>query len=121
MFSVSVKRSLLVTLFLALTIFVLSAPVDAASVTPSKQLYAVGEPIVISFADFPGHTSDWITIVPVGATNTAWGHWRYTQGGKSGSINFNGQSAGEYEARGYFNYSGTGSYVIQASARFSVR
>jgi hypothetical protein len=52
-FSVSVKRSLLVTLFLALTIFVLSAPVDAATVTPSKQLYAAGEPIIVSFADFP--------------------------------------------------------------------
>ena len=93
MFSVSLKRSLLVTLFLALTVFILSTPVDAAaSVTPSKQLYAAGEPIVVSFADFPGYTSDWITIVPVGAPNTAWGHWRYTQGGKSGSINFNGQS-----------------------------
>ena len=122
MFSVSLKRSLLVTLFLALTVFILSTPVDAAaSVTPSKQLYAAGEPIVVSFADFPGYTSDWITIVPAGAPNTAWGHWRYTQGGKSGSINFNGQSPGEYEARGYFNYAGTGSYVIQAMARFSVR
>jgi hypothetical protein len=121
MLSVSVKRSLLITLFLALTVFALSAQVDAATVTPSKQIYAAGEPIVVSFADFPGYTSDWITIVPVGAPNTAWGHWRYTQGGKSGSINFNGQSPGEYEARGYFNYSGTGSYVIQARSPFSVR
>jgi len=118
---ITIKRPLLVALFLALTLFFLSAPADAASVTPSKQVYAAGEPIDVSFADFPGYTSDWINIVPVGAPNTAWGHWRYTHGGKSGSINFNGQSPGDYEARGYFNYAGTGSYVIQARARFSVR
>ena len=115
------NRPLLFSVFLALVILFVAATADAASVITSKPAFAAGEPIVVQFADFPGHSSDWINVVPAGSPATAWGDWKYTQGTQSGFMNFNGQPSGDYEVRGYFNYSGTGSYAIQARYRFSVR
>lgn len=121
MLGLSFKRSFVVSLLVVLAVLSFAATVDAASVAPSKPVFAAGEPIVIQFADFPGYTSDWINIVPVGAPATAWGDWKYTQGAQKGFMNFAGQRPGDYEVRGYFNYSGTGSYEIRTSYRFSVR
>lgn len=60
-----------------------------------------GERITVHFANLPGESGDWITIVAPGTPDTSWGSWSYTDGKPDGTVVLPGQPAGEWELRAY--------------------
>lgn len=81
-----------------------------------KNVFNPGERIVIEFKNFPGNSSDWINIVPIGSGDGIPGTWQYTNGKKDGQVSLDPQAAGEYEARGFYN----NSYKVEYRHRFRV-
>ena len=77
------------------------------------------QPIDIDFEGMPGFGTDWITIVPMGASDSTNGNYVHLDGAKSGRRQFSGQSAGDYEVRAYFNWPAVG-YVVQHRLPFRV-
>ena len=55
--------------------------------------------IEIEFEGMPGFGTDWITIVPMGASDSTNGNYVHLDGARSGRRQFSGQSAGDYEVR----------------------
>ena len=51
----------------ASTTFFLYPPSTEASITTSKKIYKVGEPIEVSWADAPGMKWDWMSVFPAGS------------------------------------------------------
>ena len=91
------------------------------SVVLDKASYSPGEAIAVSFAGFPGTSSDWIAISRVTDADNVFMAWTYTDGGTDGSVQFAlNLPAGDYEARGYFDWLVTQDYVVQARAPFTV-
>lgn len=106
--------------------FTTAATATTPTVAVSKGAYSPGAPIVITIGNASGNSRDWIGLYALGAADTAYLQWLYTDGtqvGTAGIINGtvtfpNGlPNAGNYEARLFFN----GSYVRQASAPFTVQ
>lgn len=99
---------------------------DAAAspmVTTERAVYALGEAVVVRFSGFPGNATDWVTIVPVANADEDYDtdRWSYTDGQVTGSLTFDGlDTAGDYEARGYFDWSGVGGYTVRSRQRFTV-
>lgn len=91
----------------------------AASLS-TKSKYAPSETIIVNYFGFPGTASDWITIVPAGTPDNQYKEWHYTNGQPNRTMSFSGLEPGAYEVRGYFNWSGTQSYTVQARHRFIV-
>lgn len=87
-------------------------------VKTQKDVYAPNEAIVVDFSGFPGDPKDWITVSPVGMKDgDTMGNWQYLGSKQSGSLTFGGIStAGEYEARAYFN----NDYTVRARYRFRI-
>ena len=97
------------------------------SVVTSKSVYAVDETIVVYFANAVGNWGDWVAFFLPGTPSNVNTYnniqWMYTDGTHSGTdgifdgtLNFNGLSAGSYQARLHF-YDG---YTIEASCDFTV-
>lgn len=108
----------------ASTRFVVS---DATLVVSGALL--TGTPVDLTYSGFPGSgaSGDWVTIAPAGASESSYSCWSWTDG-ESGTVRLSSCSltAGEYEARAYFNWTGLGSgnqmrYQVRALTRFSVR
>jgi hypothetical protein len=106
--------------------FTPTTPPPAATATTSKGTYNPGEAIVVNFSNASGSAHDWIGLYPVGAPNTGYLQWFYTDGTQvgtagitSGSVTFPSGLAnvGSYEARLFFNRS----YALQASVAFAVQ
>lgn len=114
--------SLLVLLLSGATFLAAPAMADSnsAAVKTQKLAYPPNQGIEVEFSGFPGNQSDWITIVPANAADNTYQEWFYTSGKSSGTHTFKGFPAGDYEVRGYFNWS-AGGYNVQARSRFSVR
>ena len=113
-------QGFLMTILLILTIVV--QPATAASepiAETQKSNYAPNEPIVVEYSNFPGNKSDWITVVPSDFADNKYAQWFYTQGSRSGSYRFNGLTVGDYQVRGYFNWS-RGGYNVQTRSSFTV-
>lgn len=117
----TVVRRVLGGLALGLLLAVLGVPESqaAGSLRTPRQTYAPNEGIVVEYSGFPGNNTDWITVVQASAPTDTYAEWFYTNGKTGGSMTFKGLPAGEYEARGYFNWS-TGGYTVQARHRFTV-
>ncbi|MBD2703946.1 hypothetical protein IC229_25095 [Spirosoma sp. BT702] len=79
----------------------------AQSVSLSKSIYPPGEQIFVNYSGFPGNNRDWISIAQPGSADDKYIVWAYTNGNRSGTMNFNGLSYGNYEIRGYYNNEGT--------------
>ena len=88
-------------------------------VATQKTTYAPSEPILVNYANLPGNSGDWITIVPANAPDNSYEEWFYTDGQRSGSRQFKGLAAGSYEVRVYHNWP-NGGYVVQDRYRFTV-
>jgi hypothetical protein len=89
-----------------LTVWILLAMLsraDAQSVSPSKNIFAPYEVIVVRYAGFPGNARDWIGIAAKGLADDKYTIWKYTDGGASGSVTLDGLPYGEYEVRAYFD------------------
>lgn len=91
----------------------------SASVRTQKQVYKPNESIFVEYHEFPGNRTDWITIVPAGASDRTYREWHYTQGRRSGVLAFKGLPAGNYEARAYFNWGREG-YTVRSRHSFQV-
>jgi len=92
--------------------------IQAATITTQQNNYNAGQAIVVTVSAMNGANNDWIGIYPAGSNND-WGNvvsWKYTLGVVNGNITLNGVSAGNYEARAFFN----NSFNLEASTSFSV-
>lgn len=110
------KKILSVALFVMLALAGL--PALAASAHGGKYLSVPtdtvsGDSVVVSWKGTPGNAQDWVTVVKKGAADTEWGQWTYTAGKKDGSFKATGLTAGDYEARLYFDYPNGGFKVIE--------
>jgi hypothetical protein len=96
-------------------LFVSSAwhPAWAQSITSNKARYAPNESIQIEYTGFPGNSQDWLTLVRKDAPPNTYGEWFYTQGKKTGSYQFKGLAAGDYQVRAYLNWP-SGGFDIRA-------
>lgn len=107
-----------------------SATLPAPIVTPDyssqpfvytdKDVYAAGETVVVFWDGTPGNATDWVNVVPAGAPPEEWGQFAYTNGQVYGSMEFHGLTAGQYEARVFYNYP-DGGFVPQATYSFTVQ
>jgi hypothetical protein len=110
-----------IVLLIIVTFFFQPSPVGGAPiVNTDKDIYNSGEMIKVNFSNAPGHTRDWICIVPVGSPDTEGGDYKHMPNGLSqGVLTFDPRSPGKYEVRAYYNYSRNG-YVVSARYGFSV-
>jgi len=86
----------------------------------SAEVVTTGSPFVLSWSNTPGNQKDWVTVVPVGTPDDLWGQWTYTKGKSSGSFTLSGLSAGDYEARLYYNWP-AGKFKVIERLRFTVK
>jgi hypothetical protein len=86
------------------------------TVSLTKTVYAPGEKIVVNYSGFPGNSRDWISIADPTSADDKYILWQYTNGNRSGTMEFDGRPSGEYEIRGYYNNEG----IIRARLRFRV-
>ncbi len=93
-----------------------TCPTAAPRIEMSKANYAANEAIFVRYYDLPGNATDWIGIFSPGAANTADLQYLYSNGAKSGTMQFAGRAAGNYEARLFFN----DSYTLQKKTSFTV-
>lgn len=94
---------------------------EVPTIKTDQEIYRIGEDIVLSWSFFPGNSTDWITIVPIHYPSNKYDIWWYTSGATSGKKVQEGTlPSGEYELRGYFDWSGTGSYEIKTRHRFTI-
>lgn len=89
---------------------------NSQSVSLSKNIYAPGEKITVSYSGFQGSSRDWISIAQPGSADDKYLYWQYTGGATSGTLTFDGIAYGDYEIRGYFNNEG----IIRARMPFKV-
>lgn len=89
-------------------------------ISTNKTIYQASESILVNYANLPGNSGDWITIVPSSAPDDSYNEWFYTEGQRSGSRQFNGLTPGNYEVRVYYNWP-DGGYVVQDRYAFTVR
>ena len=73
---------------------------DVASIEVStdKAIYSPGERVLVNFRNSPGNQNDWITIVPIETPDGQWKQWYWLKN-KSGSLEFSGLPAGQFEVR----------------------
>lgn len=85
-----------------------------------RNTYSRSEGITVTWSGLPGNSHDWITLVPVGTSDSTYGEWFYTDGRRSGSHTFAAQEPGDYEIRVYFNWP-DGGYVVQKRIKIKVK
>lgn len=85
-----------------------------------RNTYTSGQGITITWSGLPGNSHDWMTLVPVGTSDSTYGEWFYTEGRRSGSHTFGPQEPGDYEVRVYFNWP-DGGYVVQKRIKIKVK
>lgn len=67
-----------------------------------KDVFEEGEPIRVEYSGLPGRYRDWITLIDASKPDKAYGQRFYIN--KSGLVEFDGMSPGEYEIRAVYNY-----------------
>ncbi len=88
--------------------------------TPSMSVYMTGSTVSIAYDGFPASGSDWISIAEAGTPATSLVQYLYLPASVSGTVTFSGLPVGNYEARAYYDWSGTLSTTIQQTATFSI-
>ena len=107
---------LILMTFICQTVNALAKPI----VYTDKDIYKVGESIIVSFSESPGINSDWMCIVTAGSPDDEAGEYKYMpQGLAQGVLIFDAPQPGKYEARVYYNYRRNG-YVVSARYSFHV-
>ena len=106
------------TFFIVSLLFVM---LNGATIETDKELYDHGNgdiAIHVSFTEMQGTAQDWVGIYPAGASyefeNVV--AWKWTGGDINGSLDFNLLTAGNYDARAFYN----NSLTKQAEYTFSV-
>lgn len=88
-------------------------------ISTDKDTYNYGDRIRVHYFNAPGHSRDWICIVPVGSRNTDAGDYQYIPRRGNGELVFTSPRPGHYEARAFYRYS-PGRYRITARYKFTV-
>ncbi len=88
------------------------SPVVEIVTTPVQ----AGKAITVRYRNLPGNATDWAGIYASGAADTTYLQYFYTSGATSGTLTFNGLTAGSYEARLFVN----DSYERVARVAFTV-
>lgn len=114
----SARTMLRIALVAAMLAFVTGSAV-AQTVRTTKAVFSPNEPIVLEYSGLPGNAQDWTTVVKRGERDDTYGQWAFTGGKRSGTMEFQGEAAGEYEVRLYFDWP-AGGYNVQARYPFSV-
>ena len=89
------------------------------SIQTDKSEYTTEEEVHITFEHMFGDVQDWIAIYPKGSSND-WENvksWTFTNGEKSGQVNFAVPPVGQYEVRAFFK----NSYVLETQYAFTVK
>jgi len=89
------------------------------SVQIDKNEYITEEKIHITFEHMFGNLQDWIAIYPKGSSND-WENvvtWSFTNGDKSGQLNFDVPPVGQYEVRAFFK----NAYRLESNVSFTVK
>ncbi|MBD1583452.1 endonuclease/exonuclease/phosphatase family protein [Pseudoalteromonas sp. S16_S37] len=90
------------------------------TISASKTVYGVNEPIVANFSNAPGNAKDWIGIYHKGSPSDGSVYsidWQYINGQTSGSRTFAGLAAGEYLLRVFAD----NGYTLLAQTSFVVQ
>lgn len=85
----------------------------------NKDTYDHDERIRVQYFNAPGHSRDWICIVPEGSRNTYAGDYQYIPRRGEGVLTFRSPGPGRYEARAFYRYS-PGRYRITARYNFTI-
>ena len=96
------------------------AEVNTPQLYTGKNVYKVGEPIVVVFKNLPGFNADWIGIYGAKAYHAnEYIEWKYTKGLKEGTMTFTSPryGAGDYMFRVYEN---NGYKLLAQSVAFKV-
>lgn len=96
------------------------ADVNTPQLYTEKNVYKVGEPIVVAFKNLPGFKADWIGIYGAKAYHAnEYIEWKYTNGLKEGTMTFTSPryGAGDYMFRVYEN---NGYKLLAQSVAFKV-
>jgi len=64
--------------------------------------YFVGDDVIVSFANFAGNETDWVSIYGVDDPDIRYLSRRFTRGATSGTFVFHSLPAGLYDVRGFF-------------------
>lgn len=92
-----------------------------ASVKANKKTYKLYEDIQVTYKNFPGTSSDYISLALITASAKNHYTYQYTGGQKNGTVTFSGgiRHPGEYEVRAHTEYS-KGSYDYTAKFKIKV-
>lgn len=96
------------------------AEVNTPQLYTDKNVYKVGEPVVVMFKNLPGFNADWIGIYGAKAYHAnEYIEWKYTKGLKEGTMTFTSPryGAGDYMFRVYEN---NGYKLLAQSVAFKV-
>jgi len=93
-----------------------AAAFGAGSISTNKSTYTLLEPVLVSFSGASGAADDWVSIVKAGAPATDYLTYQKTNGALSGTLTFDIQEPGSYEARLYFR----NSYNVETRVNFTV-
>ena len=78
------------------------AATGPATVTTDAASYTYATPIGVTFSGVDGASGDWVAIAPMGSPLTTTTRWKFTGGGTSGSLQFEGPpTGGTYVARAF--------------------
>ena len=91
---------------------------EQSVVSTNLTAYASGQSIVVNYDGMLGATSDFIVLAHPSDPANVYELLKLTGGGTSGSLTFDSTQlgAGTYEARAYYDWYGTHSYVIQQTS-----
>ncbi len=74
---------------------------NGVTVSVDQASYAVGAMVNVSYAGMPGNANDWIALAAVGAANTSYVAYVFTNGQTSGTASITAPAAGMYVARAF--------------------
>lgn len=89
------------TCFLAAYLFFIPNFMKGQVIKTADSVIAPHQIIKVTFDSFPGNQQDWIALAIKGSGTYV--QFLYLNGQKKGSLEFSGQTYGEYELRGYYN------------------
>ena len=97
-----------------------SIPEDSARAVLAldRASYAPGAPITVSYAGMSGSTSDYVSVAPMGAPNSSYLEYAYTNGALEGTATLHAPvERGSYEVRAFFREDET---ILRGSLTFTV-
>lgn len=100
--------------------FTVGTPADNGSSLSVPGNLTTANSVPVTFGGFTANASNWIAISTPGAPARTYSAWMYTPNASSGTVTFPPLAAGNYVARAFFDWAGTGSYVVRNETAFTI-